>query len=147
VYFPEDAATEAAHKRRAINMHTKRMLAGALTSVSLAALGLSLGTGTALALPSQPHEWCPGMSMNNPPGPGAGNVWDMNVCHTWQYVKPGMGNVPGKVWDGPLDPVTFRYTSWHIGLEGSDIWEGPNMPPGAARECGHDGFTGIPVSC
>jgi hypothetical protein len=147
VHFPEDAATEAAHKRRDINMHTKRMLAGALTSLSLAALGLSLGTGTALALPSQPHEWCPGMSMNNPPGPGAGNVWDMNVCHTWQYVKPGMGNVAHEVFDGPLDPVTYRATGYKIVVEGSDIWEGPNMPPGAARECGHDGFTGIPVSC
>jgi hypothetical protein len=128
-------------------MDTKRMLAGAVTSVSLAAAGLGLGTGTAVALPSQQHEWCPGMSMNNPPGPGAMYVWDMNVCHTWQYVKPGMGNLPATVGDGPLDPVTYRYTRWKVTAEGSGVWEGPNMPPGAERECGNDGFTGIPISC
>jgi hypothetical protein len=129
-------------------MRTKWMLAGALTSASLAAASLGLGMGTAQAIPSQPHEWCPGMPMHNPPGPGESIRWDMNVCHTWQLVKPGMGNVPGKVWDGPLDPVTFRFTSWHIGLEGSGVWEGPNIPPGAALECnGSDMFTGIPIPC
>jgi hypothetical protein len=56
----------------------KRIIAGALMSASLAMAGLSIGTGTAMALPSQPHEWCPGMSMNNPPGPGAMYHWDMN---------------------------------------------------------------------
>ena len=91
-------------------MHTKRMLAGALTSVSLAAVGLGLGAGAAQAIPSQPHQWCPGMPMHNPPGPGAMYQWDMNVCHTWQYVKSGMGNVAQQVWVGPLDPVTYRYT-------------------------------------
>ena len=128
--------------------HTrKRIIAGALMSASLATVGLGLGTGTALALPSQPHEWCPGMSMNNPPGPGAMYHWDMNVCHTWQYVKPGMGNVAHEVGVGPLDPVTYRWTDYKIVVEDSDLWEGPNMPPGAARECGHDGFLGNPVSC
>ncbi len=39
--------------------------------------------------------------MHNPPGPGATIRWDMNVCHTWQYVKPGMGNVPYETIDGP----------------------------------------------
>ena len=73
--------------------------------------------------------------------------WDMNVCHTWQYVKPGMGNVPYEAGGGPLDPVTYRYTSWKVVVEGSSVWEGPNMPPGAARECGNDGFLGIPISC
>lgn len=128
-------------------MPTRRILAAALTSVSLAAAGLSLGTGTAMALPSQPHEWCPGMSMNNPPGPGAMYRWDMNVCHTWQYVKPGMGNVAREVGVGPLDPVTYRWTKYEVVVDGSDLWEGPNMPPGAERECGNDGFLGIPVSC
>jgi hypothetical protein len=85
--------------------------------------------------------------MHNPPGPGAMYHWDMNVCHTWQYVKPAMGNVAHEVFDGPLDPVTYRYTSYKIVVEGSDLWEGPNMPPGAARECGNDGFLGIPISC
>jgi hypothetical protein len=123
-------------------MHTKRMLAGALTSVGLAAAGLSLGTGTALALPSQPHEWCPGMPMHNPPGPGAIYVWDMNVCHTWQYTKPGMGNVPWMYRNGPNPADGFEMIHGD-----SSVWEGPNMPPGAARECGNDGFLGIPVSC
>jgi hypothetical protein len=127
-------------------MYTKRMLAGALTSVSLAAAGLGLGTGTALALPSQPHQWCPGMPMHYPAGPGGNYKWDMNVCHTWQYTKIGMGNVPHETFDS-IDPVTYRPTSWRITLEGSSVWEGPNMPPASARECGNDGFTGIPVSC
>lgn len=122
-------------------MQAKRMLAGALTSVSLAAAGLSLGTGTALALPSQPHEWCPGMSMHNPPGPGAIYVWDMNVCHTWQYVRPGMGNVPVMLPKGASAADGYEIS------HDSGLWEGPNIPPGAARECGHDGFMGIPISC
>jgi hypothetical protein len=128
-------------------MHTKRMLAGALTSVSLAAAGLGLGTGTALAIPSQPHQWCPGMPMQNPPGPGTHYRWDMNVCHTWQYVNPGLGNVPYQA-DGPIDPATGRFTVGEVVLEGSGVWEGPNMPPGAALECrGNDMFTGIPIPC
>ena len=129
-------------------MHTKRMLAGALTSVSLAAAGLSLAAGTAQAIPSQPHQWCPGMPMQNPPGPGAMYQWDMNVCHTWQYVKSGMGNVPQQVWVGPLDPVTYRYSDSKITVEGSSVWDGPNIPPGAEAECtGRDMFTGIPIPC
>jgi hypothetical protein len=126
-------------------MHTKRVIAGTLMSVALTAAGV--GAGTALALPSQPHEWCPGMSMHNPPGPGAMYHWDMNVCHTWQYVRDGMGNVPHEVMVGPLDPVTYRPAGYEIKVEGSGVWEGPNMPPGAERECGNDGFLGIPVSC
>ena len=128
-------------------MSTTRMLAGVLTAAGLAAAGLCPGAGTALALPSQPHQWCPGMTMHNPPGPGAMYVWDMNVCHTWQYVKPGMGNVAVRVGDGPVDPVTYQYTSERIELEGSSLWEGPNMPVEAARECGNDGFLGISFSC
>ena len=129
-------------------MHTKRILAAALTAVGLAAAGLSLGTVPALAIPSQPHQWCPGMSMHNPPGPGAMYHWDMNVCHTWQYVKSGMGNVAHEVPDGPLDPVTYRWTNYKVTVEGSSVWEGPNMPPGAEMECtGRDMFTGIPIPC
>jgi len=48
---------------------------------------------------------------------------------------------------GPLDPVTYRWTQYEVRMDGSGVWEGPNMPPGAARECGNDGFLGIPVSC
>lgn len=127
-------------------MHTTRTFSAALTSAGLAAAALSLGTGTAQALPSQPHVWCPGMSMHNPPGPGAMYVWDMNVCHTWQYVKPGMGNVAHRVGVPPLDPVTYQYTNFRIEPGGGGVWEGP-IPPGSARECGNDGFLGIPVSC
>ncbi|OBK76826.1 hypothetical protein A5651_06080 [Mycobacterium sp. 1274761.0] len=123
------------------------MVAGTFLSAGLAAASLGLGTGTVQALPSQPHEWCPGMSMHNPPGPGAMYHWDMNVCHTWQYVQPGMGNVAREVMVGPLDPVTYRPAGYEIKVEGSDLWDGPNPPPGSARECGHDGFTGIPISC
>ena len=75
-------------------------------------------------------------------------VWDMNVCYTWQRVKPGMGNVARTVWVGPFDPVTHRQTQQAIQLEGSELWDGPNMPPGAAAECtGRDMFTGIPIPC
>jgi hypothetical protein len=115
-------------------MHTKRMLAGALTSVSLAAAGLGLGTGTALALPSEPHQWCPGDSMYPPAGPGAVYAWDMNVCHTWQYVRVGMGNVAVEHLNGP--PT----------VDGSNLWDGPNPPPDSAFECGTGAF-GIPIRC
>ena len=47
----DDAATETAHNRGDVNMHTKKILAGALTSVSLAAAGLVLGAGAAQAIP------------------------------------------------------------------------------------------------
>jgi hypothetical protein len=126
-------------------MHTKRVLAGTLMSVGVVAAGLSLGTGTALAIPSQPHEWCPGMPMHSTPGPGSHIRWDMNVCHTWQRVKIGMGNVPREVMS--FDPVTHQPTGYTVTVEGSDIWDGPNMPPGAERECGNDGFMGIPIPC
>ena len=81
--MPEGHARWHNQKERNMTTHTrKRIIAGTLISVSLAAVGVGLGTGAAIALPSQPHEWCPGMSMNNPPGPGAMYHWDMNVCHT-----------------------------------------------------------------
>lgn len=129
-------------------MH-KRMIARALASVGLAAASLGLGVVTAQAIPSQPHQWCPGMSMNNPPGPGAMFQWDMNVCHTWQYVKPGMGNVASKTWDySSYDPVSGLPKSYYFSVEDSIVWEGPNMPPGAEMECtGRDMFTGIPIPC
>lgn len=128
-------------------MRTTRIVRGALLAIGLAAAGLGVGAGDALALPSQPHQWCPGMPMHNPPGPGNSYVWDMNVCHTWQYVKPGMGNLASKTGVPPLDPITSAYTKWEITAEGSGVWEGPDMPPEAVRECGNDGFLGFPVSC
>jgi hypothetical protein len=125
-------------------MPTKRILAAALTSVSLAAAGLALAPGTALALPSEPHQWCPGQPMHTPTGPGASYVWDMNVCHTWQYVRSGMGNVPVRVPSG-IDPVTYRPTGWEI-QPTSNLWDGPNPPPGSAFECGY-GLFGVPIRC
>ena len=82
--------------------------------------------------------------MYPPAGPGAGYVWDMNVCHTWQYVRSGMGNVPVKVPDG-VDPVTFQPTGWKIQPD-SNLWDGPNPPPNSAFECG-TGLFGIPIRC
>jgi hypothetical protein len=125
-------------------MQTKRVLAGTLTSVGLVAAGLGLGTGIAAAAPSQPHQWCPGDSMYPPAGPGANFVWDMTVCHTWQYVRGGMGNVGVRVPDG-LDPRTYQPTGWKV-IPNSNVWDGPNLPPGAATECG-TGLFGEPIPC
>lgn len=144
VHFQGRRRTEAAHNRRDANMHTKRVFAGALVTVGLAAAGLSVGTGTALALPAEPHTWCPGDSMYSPTGPGANYVWDMNVCHTWQYVRGSVGNVGVQVPAG-YDPVTFQPTGWEI-QPYSNVWDGPNPPPGSAYECGNDLF-GFPMRC
>ncbi len=111
-------------------MSHRRILVGALASVSLAAAGVGVTTGSAVAAPSVPHEWCPGQSMLSPPGPGADYVWDMNVCHTWQRVNLGMGNVARNSLDGT---ITYNL---------SNVWEGPNVPPGAAVECGTGLFGG-----
>ena len=110
-------------------MSTKRILVGALASVSLAAAGLGIGTGTAVAAPSVPHQWCPGQSMLPPSGPGGVYVWDMNVCHTWQYVSMGTGNVATKNLDGSID------------YGPSNVWDGP-MPPASPFECGTGLFGG-----
>lgn len=125
------------------NTQTTRIIAGALTSLGLAAAGLALGAGTAQALPSQQHQWCPGQSMQTPSGPGAGYVWDMNVCHTWQYVSTE-GNVPVWVSSG-VDPVTSAVTGYEI-QPTSNVWDGPNPPAGSATECGY-GLFGLPIRC
>lgn len=125
-------------------MRGTRMLAGTVMSVGLTVAGLGLGSGTAAALPSEPHQWCPGQSMYPPVGPGANYVWDMSVCHTWQYTKGGMGNVGVRVPDG-IDPVTYQPTGWKVEPDGN-VWDGPNLPPGAAFECGF-GLFGLPIRC
>jgi hypothetical protein len=96
----------------------KRPIAGLATTVlvsgglGLAALGL--GAGVAQADPLPPHTWCPGAPMvyssfDPATGPGVAYQWDMNICHTWYWVKSG-GNVPYKgqlpstVWDGEDPP-------------------------------------------
>lgn len=126
-------------------MHTGRILAGVLTSVSLAATGLGLAAGTATALPAEQHIWCPGQSMYPPTGPGANYVWDMTVCHTWQYIRGDGGNVGVRVPSG-IDPVTYQPTGWEIDPH-SNVWEGPNPPPpDSVLDCGYDLF-GIPLRC
>lgn len=85
--------------------------------------GLQLTAGSALAQPSlaplyrgpvpadngdwgPPHHWCPGQQ----PVPTTGNHitdpirWDWNVCHTYYYVWPGMGNASSLIWDGDDPP-------------------------------------------
>lgn len=110
-------------------MNVKRIFAAALLSGSLAAAGIGVGAGTAVAVPSGPHVWCPGDSINHPTGPGAGTVWDMNVCHTWWWVKYGFGNV-----------------QTDSGWVNSILFDGENPPPGAVRDCGLDLF-GFPIHC
>lgn len=110
-------------------MPNKYLLAAAV-SAGLAVAGLSPAAGTAVAGPSVPHQWCPGQSMYPPSGPGAVYVWDMNVCHTWQYVRMGMGNVPTRNSDGSVD------------YSPSNVFDGPNIPPGSAFECGTGLFGG-----
>jgi hypothetical protein len=90
--------------------------------LGLAALGLGAGTANAdFGQPLPPHTWCPGDSMvyhsfDASSGPGLAYQWDMNVCHTWYWVKSGTGNVPFEgrlpsgVWDGE-DPPT-RQQDW-----------------------------------
>lgn len=125
-------------------MSTKRILAGVLTSVSLAAAGLGVAAGTAVALPASQHTWCPGQPMERPHGPGANYVWDMNVCHTWQYIRGDKGNVGVRVPSG-FDPVTFQPTGWEIDPN-SNVWDGPNPPADSTLDCGYDLF-GFPIRC
>ena len=117
-------------------MTNTRIFAGAAMTAGLVAAALTMGVGAAAANAPGEHTWCPGMSMHNPPGPGASSRWDMNVCHTWYYVGPGQGNVPYEHLDGT------------VSAEGSNVWDGPNPPPGSVRTvCGNDMFTGIPIPC
>jgi hypothetical protein len=77
-----------------------------------------VGTGTAQAHPGltpfpadnddwgPAHHWCPGQK----PVPTTGNHitdplnWDWNVCHTYYFIWPGMGNVSSMIWDGDDPP-------------------------------------------
>jgi hypothetical protein len=85
----------------------------------LSALGPGSGTARAddyCSPPTQvdgkcygPNHWCPGDSLfhltqNHIAQPV---TWDMNICHTWYIVTPGMGNSGGMndgIWDGPNPP-------------------------------------------
>jgi hypothetical protein len=46
----------------------------------------------------------------------------------------GMGNVATRSLDGSVDHSP------------SNVWDGPNIPPGAATECG-TGLFGGPIAC
>ena len=63
-------------------------------------------------------------------GPGTAFSWDMNICHTWYWVKGGQGNVPN---EGSL-----RF---------SNVWDGETPPPNSDSGCGTDMFTGRPGTC
>jgi hypothetical protein len=103
--------------------HTrKRMIAGALMSLSVAIAGLGMAEGVAVASPRVPvpqGAW-PGCPENSPEGPcrwcpgdppvQTGNlrvnpvIWDNNVCHTYWYVRHGQGNVAQNIFEGPVPP-------------------------------------------
>ena len=110
----------------------------ALTTALLVSCGgltsLALAPGTAQA--QAPHHWCPGEPMQYDPaltahsGPGTAFNWDMNICHTWYWVKGGQGNVPFK---GQLSS--------------SNVWDGEAPPPNSDPGCGTDMFTGRPGTC
>jgi len=108
------------------NRTLKRVIAGVLLTGGIAVGGLGLA-GTAEA--HKPHNWCPGQPMNYPTGPGPGYSWDMNICHTWFWVRNGKGNVP------------------YNGRVPSTLWDGEVPPPDSDPPCGTDMFTGIPGNC
>jgi hypothetical protein len=89
----------------------------AATALVSAGLGVAIGEGTAQALPGVPvpaddggwgpaQHWCPGEQ----PVPSTGNHitdplhWDWNICHTYYFLWPGMGNVSSLIWDGDNPP-------------------------------------------
>ena len=83
--------------------------AAALVSAGLGCAGSGVGEGIAQADDGgwgPPHHWCPGEQ----PVPVTGNHvtdplnWDWNVCHTYYFLWPGMGNVSSLIWDGENPP-------------------------------------------
>ena len=71
--------------------------------------GIGVGAGIAQADDGgwgPPQHWCPGEE----PVPATGNHvtdplnWDWNVCHTYYFLWPGMGNVSSLIWDGENPP-------------------------------------------
>jgi len=87
----------------------RKMIAGALLSGGLAVTGVGLAAGPAQADDGgwgPAKRWCPGQEL-----PSTGNHvtdplhdWDMNRCHTYYYLWPGMGNVSNLIWDGEDPP-------------------------------------------
>jgi hypothetical protein len=104
----------------------KRVIAGVLLTGGIAVGGVP---HAGIAQAHKPHNWCPGDPMTYPVGPGPAYSWDMNICHTWFWVRNGKGNVPFK---GQLP---------------SSLWDGEVPPPDSDPPCGTDMFTGIPGNC
>lgn len=94
-----------------------RLIVGlAATALVSGGLGLAVGGGIAQAQPGPfaaddggwgpSQHWCPGEQ----PEPRTGNHitdplnWDWNVCHTYYFLWPGMGNVSSMIWDGENPP-------------------------------------------
>jgi hypothetical protein len=86
-----------------------RIVVGSAATALLSVGWTGLGGGTAHADdngwgPAQ--HWCPGEK----PVPTTGNHitdplnWDWNVCHTYYFLWPGMGNVSSLIWDGDNPP-------------------------------------------
>jgi hypothetical protein len=128
MYLPDRTRgiTEAPVERRS-NMSTthgsRRIVASALMSLSVAMAGLGLAHGTAEALPGIPlpqGSW-PGCPEDHPEGPchwcpgdppvQTGNIrvypviWDERVCHTYWYVYSGQGNVAHNIFEGEVPPA------------------------------------------
>ncbi|MFC7674408.1 hypothetical protein ACFQWH_15070 [Mycolicibacterium sp. GCM10028919] len=110
-------------------MNAKKAVMAGLLSIGLAAGGAGVSIATAQADPSSRHVWCPGQPMHSPTGPGVDKTWDMNVCHTWYFVKSGFGNV--------------QLTN---GGDSGNVFEGENPPPGSLTDCGY-GLFGMPIRC
>jgi hypothetical protein len=109
----------------------KRIIAGALLSGGVAVAGLGLAAGTAQAergfaplshdpFPEAigPRQWCPGQELPQvgTDDPQAQVHWDMNVCHTYYIVDPGLGNVASIIWDGPNPPANPPRQCWSLFL-------------------------------
>jgi hypothetical protein len=87
----------------------KRLVVGLATATTLVSAGVGVGAGIAQADDGgwgPPQHWCPGEQ----PVPATGNHvtdplnWDWNVCHTYYFLWPGMGNVSNLIWDGENPP-------------------------------------------
>jgi hypothetical protein len=110
-------------------MNVNKIFTGAVLSAGLTAACLGVATGVAQAVPASEHVWCPGQPMQAPTGPGNDKLWDMNICHTWYFVKTGYGNVGTTAGEGP-----------------SNVFDGEDPPPGSLTDCGY-GLFGLPIRC
>ena len=59
--------------------------------------------------------------------------WDWNVCHTYYFLWPGMGNVSNMIWDGD-NPATEASTSgWYLLRPGDVLRKLPDRRPPVNR--------------